>query len=334
MFRRMTWRRALGSVAFLTLASACFDPKIPACLSCPTGECPSGQECVDGRCTARGETCAGETPETCMDGRCCISGACFDASGSAAPLVWLDWTSLRPSNAPSGTPLELWFDRSGLEHHAAPFGGTPLIGASTVSDTRVLRMPAGNESLLAAQPLDSRLRQLGSRHFLVLVAASLSCNVTQDAYCFAVKWGEPYASSGLGLRGFMLRAISRDEAMAVFRGNTSWSARTTGLGLGCEQFHLFGLRRVWGDVSQLELRLDGRVVAVTDIPADADGSTAPAPYALGGVGPCETFQGEMAASVVIDAALTDQQTCELERFLLTQLSDAGLMASGTAPECP
>lgn len=330
----MIWRRALGSVAFLTLASACFDPKIPACLSCPTGECPSGQQCIQGRCAARGETCASESPETCTDERCCISGSCFDASGSAAPLVWLDWTSLRPSNAPSGTRLEVWFDRSGFAHHAAPFGGAPVIGPSTVSDTRVLRMPAGNESLLAAQALDSRLRQLGSRDFLVLVAASLSCNVTQADYCFAVKWGEPYASSGLGQRGFLLRAISRDEAMAVFRATTTWSARTTGLGLGCEQFHLFGLRRVLGAVSQLELRLDGRVVATTDIPADADGSTAPTPYALGSSGHCETFQGEMAASVVIDAALTDQQTCELERFLLMQLGRVGLVASGTAPECP
>ncbi|HEY6561612.1 MAG TPA: hypothetical protein VI072_30285 [Polyangiaceae bacterium] len=329
----MIWRRVLGSVAFLTLASACFDPKIPTCLSCPTGECPSGQQCVQGRCTARGETCASETPETCADGRCCIGDACLDASGSAAPLLWLDWTSLRPSDAPSGTPLELWFDRSGFEHHAAPFGNTPVIGPSTESPTRVLRMPAGNEALLAAQPLDSRLRQLGSRDILVLVAASLSCNVTQDDYCFAVKWGEPYANSGLGLRGFQLRAISRDEATAVFRGDTTWSARTSGLGLGCEQFHLFGLRRVLG-ASRLELRLDGRVVAETDIPADADGSTAPTPYSLGGFGPCETFQGEMAASVVVDAALTDQQTCELERFLLTQLSDAGLVASGAVPECP
>jgi hypothetical protein len=337
MFRRMTWRRALGSralaaIAVVSTATACFDPKIPACLSCPTGECPSGQRCIQGRCAARGQSCASQTPETCTDGRCCISGSCFDLNG-ATPVAWLDWTSLRPANAAPNTSLERWFDRSGLAHDGHPMN-EPVIGPGALGATPVLRMRNGDEFVFLGQPPLSKLRQVGSRDFLVLVAALMYCDVTRSNFCFAQKSGELYDADGGGMpQGFFLRALSQDQAMAVFMNNRLvWSARSAGLGLGCEKFHLFGIRRVAGDAGQLQLRVDGSVAGSVDLPAHVDGATS-VTYFLGNSSPCGPFTGEFAASVVIDGPVSDAQTCALEQFLMARLADAGLMDAGVGPAC-
>lgn len=342
MFRRMTSRRALGSralavLAALMLAPACYEPEIPACLRCPTGECPSGQQCVQGRCARRGQSCAAATPEPCQDGRCCFGDACFSFTGETRPAVWLDWTSIRPFDA-ANEPLQGWLDRSGHGHDAFPdpvhspfVGPGPLGGAA-----RLVRMRRGTESVIVGQARGSPLFDMGRQDFLLLVAAALSCESTANqSYCLAQKHslGRP---DGTLPQGFFVRATD-DTLRGVFMSGAmspeAIAAEATGLSFTCEKFYVFGLRRIAAAPGQLQVRVAGNAVGSVSLPADADG-TSSVPLLLGGLGACGGFQGRMAAVVAIAGAISDQQTCELERFLAMRSTEAGLGEVDTVLACP
>jgi hypothetical protein len=95
---------------------------------------------------------------------------------------------------------------------------------------------------------------------------------------------------------------------------------------------VFGLRRLASPRAELQVRVNGSVVGTKDIPADANGS-ASVPLLFGGLGTCGAFDGMMAAAVVVEGPFSDQQTCELERFLLARLHAAGLAEPAAALAC-
>src|SRR5690348_15930045 len=54
LFERCSKVSVLLLPAFL---ASCFEPEIPACLRCPSGQCTSGQSCVEGYCAEKGQRC-------------------------------------------------------------------------------------------------------------------------------------------------------------------------------------------------------------------------------------------------------------------------------------
>jgi hypothetical protein len=343
---RMTLRGAVSflfALAGLNGAAGCFDPEIRACLRCPTGHCPSGQQCLQGYCSKPGRTCAAAAPEPCRDGRCCLGNACFDFGPGTAPALWLDWTSVRPPDPSRNADLEVWRDRSGLEHHAdpivGPFNHRPVVGGPT-ANTALVRMRFGDEGLLVQQPASSILRALGNQDFLMLIAATLDCTPAEEGQCLAQKQGiVPDPTGGREGRGFWVRAVESElqgqfDVQGWFTGIEAGSARTSGLSLRCDEFHLFGVRRTAREQhGEWQVRVNGSVVVATPIPVGVSGAPPNTPLQFAGGSACGFLEGSLAAAVVVDGAFDDRQTCELERFLLARLHEAFSAATPSTSPC-
>jgi hypothetical protein len=268
----------------------------------------------------------------CQGPRCCLGSDCFDFEEGAAAALWLDWTSVRPPDPNRNADLEVWQDRSGLEHHARPAAGrAPAVGVGPRGGTTpVVRMRYRVETLVVEQPPRSVLRRLGSRDFLVLIAATLPCEssaASQDL-CLFQKFE-------VGPRGFFMRSNGTSKLDGQFAiGGGAVQASLEDAGLACDEFYLFGLRRVvTGGNPELQVRLDGEVVARVDVPAEASG-VSEGPLTVGGSGACGNLLGNLAATVALEGPLSDAQTCRLERFLLARMNEAGLAAPKSAPSCP
>jgi len=252
---------------------------------------------------------------------------------------------VRPPDPSRSADLEQWLDRSGLGHHAdpvvGPFNHAPVVGGPVAGTTPIVRMRFGDEALLVQQPELSVLRALGSRDFTVLIAATLPCTPDNKSQCFAQKQGIAVASDGGSSmpRGFYLRAIESDlrgrfDVQGFFTEIPPGSARTSALSLRCDEFHLFGARRITGaDPGEWQVRVNGNVVATAPVPAAATGAPSDTPLLFAGGDTCGYLEGSLAAAVVVEGVLTDTQTCELEKFLLSRLYEANLTEAPSTLQC-
>jgi hypothetical protein len=326
---RMRWASAMPSLLAAVLMTSCFDPEIPACLRCQTGECPRGQRCVNGYCASKGATCSESAAiETCADGRCCFGASCHAIDAPSELALWLDWTSIRPQTPERD--LQVWLDRSGLGHDARSFGRHKwVVEQSPLGGGPVARSHFRDAALMVDEGRDDALGRLGSRDFLVLAAMSLPCDFEPRDNCL-------FQKIEVGPIGFWLGTIGVEELIAfvggrgLAEGEGNFGVRAPAPALSCGKFYLFSLRRA---TTSLEIRVNGKSVRASPIPEtlDADGN---APLQIGTGASCGSLAGATALAIAVDGPMSEGDACRLEQFALEHLASAALMERPTATACP
>lgn len=263
----------------------------------------------------------GAAAYTCTD-RCCIGNEClaFTPRVQAGLLLWLDRTTL---GAP-GTRLERWRDRSPNQ--------TDVVAVNADSPPRVQLDEVGpiaeiDEERMVLATERALERRLGFEDFVVYVLARCDArtgigslfyksNATRPARDMNLYCNHDGAGVLQGLEPVPNRAIARirnDDLVGGFAG-IAVSTET----YPPDTLHLYGARRV--GKTRFQLRVDGKVQSEVPIP-DTMNLDDNRPISVGSLrddrpSPTTSFDGGIAAVVVVSGPLTDQEVADLEAFLL------------------
>ena len=334
----------------LGLSGACFRIEVPPCTKCTAQVCPEGLACKGGYCVAAGETidqCLADAavpsdvlpegsrtdttslsdtptaePLTCAD-RCCVGTACLDLTPrmKSGVVLWVDRTSL----GTPGSALLRWTDRSPAGNHvfAANMDSPPRVQLDNIGPIAEI-----DETRMVLSTKGDGLRPFGLEDFTILVLARCD-ERTSNGPLFSKMWVERpqkgidlYCNhtGGGALMGLPLtptHALARlvwEDAFAIDNGvaisPTSYAPGS---------LHLYGARRAG---AAFQVRVDGKIEKELTVPRSINlNDDLPAfvgTLAHSGLSssPTTTFDGGIAAVVVVSGPLDDAEVAALEAFLL------------------
>jgi hypothetical protein len=354
-------RYPLLITATLLASWGCFRPDL-ICKPCGAKNwCPSGLMCsADNLCTRDGVMCEVDRPDAgspnhvdtapppppdagapldsppdeaviaaCTE-RCCIGAQCLTVGDRLrrSLVLWADRTSLP---APGGT-VTRWLDRSGLGNHivAHNLGAPPRVQRDEVGPLVEIDETG---HVLRTEP--GPALELGAKDFVIMVLARCDARTVAGALFDKQTGARPLAGVSLYCNHNGAEALPLTTALTNNRMflKVSDAVALTGPSEGAVAsqhtfdpgtLHLVVARRT--EAARLQLRVDGQLEAEVRIAADtnlydqrpafvgADFST------LSGVS--TTFDGGLAAVIVVRGPMLDQEVEELESFVLRSMGPA------------
>jgi hypothetical protein len=188
---------------------------------------------------------------------------------------------------------------------------------------------------------------LDNQDFLLVVAASLSCNPTDTKAirCLITRFGrdredKAHDEQSRGLRLCATRAAEQPSKITACNENGGAARCVSALAtdVSCNQMQLFTLSRYTAhaaaassSTSQFDLRHNARLAAQveldSDMPLDVENT-----LRIGGRGG-NSLIGDVALVALITGKVDPRQRCELERFVIQQLAAADMAAAAELPDC-
>lgn len=272
------------------------------------------------------------------DETCCIDRDCFELKGHMPPdslALWLDWTSLYERDE-----KPIWSDRSPHAYSFRSEGTSPMLFDTPELERTLLRFDGERQYLVLSGNDDFALDH---QDFLLLVAASLSCNPTDTKAnrCLITRFErDKNEQNGRGLRLCATRADDRPSAIATCNPEGAAPQCITAIasGVACNQMQLFTLSRSTRDfaaassgASQIELRHNAKTTAQIELDANMPLDSV-APLRIGGRAG-KSLIGDIALVALIVGQVDARERCELERFVLGQLAAADMATAAELPDC-
>jgi hypothetical protein len=258
----------------------------------------------------------------CED-RCCIGGACleFTPRMQAGLMLWLDRTSM---GAP-GSSLLRWRDRSTTQTDAVALNSDspPRVQADAVGP--IVEIDEPRMVLSTERPLP---RRLGFDDFTVYVLVRCDARTVVGPVFSKFKPERPH--NGLTINcnhdgGGVHQGppLTNNRAVARLRHDDLLPQHGQGWAVSIDTYepgtlHLLGARRV--GKTRFQLRVDGKVQHEVNVP-DAVNLDDDLPVSFGTLAnqvpsPTTSFDGGLAAVVVVSGQLSDEEVAALETFLL------------------
>jgi hypothetical protein len=324
----------------LSCSLSCFQPAFSPChVRCDLGHaCPPGYACGGGVCVHPDEQCpivdpgvAGAAPPdgaaTPPDGGLmaldapdapaqdagepfCFRERCLERGAELVPRfsLWVDPTTL-PGD---GEEVQQWRDRSAEGNHLTPPSLAPRVRAFP---------PLGGAGVVAFSALQMALvapsrpsLDLGSGDVLALaVATQLELGAIRRA-CLINKSDNARPKVGVELDASLVGLEpSMRPQIQLSGGGESVYVPAMDDGFRDGKLHLFVMRRA-GD--RLELRIDGAVQGVKEVPAAAVASNEESLFVGGCDAQANSFNGLVAAAAILRGPLAEEEFVAVERFFL------------------
>jgi hypothetical protein len=276
------------------------------------------------------------------DETCCINGSCFELKRHMPPdslALWLDWTSLYERDE-----KPIWSDRSSHAYSFRTEGTSPMLSSTPELERTLLRFDGDRQYLVLS---GAEQLALDKQDFLLVVAASLSCNPTDTKAirCLITRFGrdredKAHDVQGRGLRLCATRATEHSSRITACNENGGAARCVSALatGVACNQMQLFTLSRYTADAiasgsstSQFELRHNAQLAARVELDADMPLDVVNTLRIGGRAG--NSLIGDVALVALITGKVGARERCELERFVLEQLAAADMAAAAELPDC-